>query len=492
MKTDLFGQKGSRTKSLNRKLLGIFILFGLVLLGLLWIMQSVLLEKYYEHSMEKKCRNGVSTISSAFTEDKDLGYEEFCELLGSVSAENDLYVYVESDNGLFSLSSTEVSKSGRVVPESKRIFADAKSMLASSFSNEVSFTVPGQKGEKMVVFARQIDLDGGYLYLYALAFLSPMGPAVNIIRSQLILVTFIVLALGVIIAFITSRHLSAPLAKMSQDAKRLGKGDFDVHFTGADYDEINELAETLNEAASQLKVTDSLRKDLMANVSHDLRTPLTMIKSYAEMIRDLSGDDKNKREEHLGVIIEETDRLSDLVNEILLLSKVQSGSEEFERKVFDIQKAAEEIVQTYRIMESEGYSISFETLQEEVLVTGDESKIKQVMSNLISNAVKYSEERKEIRVFFTDEGDYVRFSVEDKGIGIAEDQLDRIWNRYQRASQRGTREKDGSGLGLSISSEILKRSDAEYGVDSRLGEGSCFWFRMKKERNGETVKRKQS
>ena len=481
MKTDTPLKTSGPAKSLRTKLLGIFILFGLVLLGFLWLMQSVLFERYYERSMEKKCRTGVNTISSVLVSEADLGYEEFCDILGSVSAENDLYVYVESGDGGFSLSSTEVSKPGRVIPDSKKKLADAKNMLASSFGDEIFYTVPGREDEKMAVFAKRInDENRGTMYIYALAFLSPMGPAVNIIRSQLIIVTFMVVILGIVIAYLTSRHLAEPLAKMSENAKRLGSGDFDVRFMGADYQEINELADTLNEATAQLKMTDSLRKDLMANVSHDLRTPLTMIKSYAEMIRDLSGDDKKKREEHLGVIIEETDRLSDLVNEILVLSRVQSGAEAFDNTEFDIQKAAEEIVQTYRIMESEGYTISFETLPGEVMVYGDESKIKQVMSNLISNAVKYSEERKEIRVFFENIGPIIRFSVEDKGIGIPEDQLDMIWNRYQRASQRGARSKEGSGLGLSICSEILKRSNAEYGVESVYGEGSCFWFEMKR------------
>ncbi|MBR0482064.1 MAG: HAMP domain-containing histidine kinase [Firmicutes bacterium] len=479
MKIDEYIKK-YRSKSIKAKLLGIFVLFGLMLLGLVWIMQSVLLERYYELSMEKKCRNGITTLSSAFAEDKDLGYEEFCEMLGNVSSDNDLYIYVESGDGRFSLSSTEVSKPGRVIPESNKIFSDAKRMLSSSYTDEVSFTVPGRNDEKMVVFAKRLDGDErGVLYLYALAFLSPIGPAVNILRSQLIIVTVIVLALGVVVAYITSRHLAAPLAEMSENAKRLGSGDFDVRFKGADYEEINELADTLNEAALQLKMTDSLRKDLMANVSHDLRTPLTMIKSYAEMIRDLSGDNKAKREEHLGVIIEETDRLSELVDEILVLSKVQSGTEVFQNEVFDIQEAAEDIVQTYKIMESEGYTISFETLPEKILVSGDESRIKQVMSNLISNAVKYSEDKKEIKVFFERRGDFIRFNVKDRGVGIPEDQLAMIWTRYERASQRGSRTKEGSGLGLSICSEILKRSGAEYGVESKLGEGSCFWFEMK-------------
>ena len=479
LKNDLKVNKDGE-RSLSTKLLGIFVVFGIVLLGLLWIMQSALLENYYEYSMKKKCQSGVDNISKAFSDDTEMDYREFCDLVGTIASKNDLYIFLESEDGNYSLSSTDVSKPGRMVPDSKKVFSDARNMLLSSFDNNVSYTIPRPGGDKMIVCAKQlVSEERGTMYLYALAFLTPLGPAVEIIRTQLIIVTMFVLAFGFVIAFITSRHFAAPLTRMSEDAKKLGLGDFDVHFKGADYNEINELADTLNEAASQLKTSDSLRKDLLANVSHDLRTPLTMIKSYAEMIRDISGENRQKREEHLGVIIEESDRLSDLVNEILLLSKVQSGAEVFENKKFDIQQSAEEIVHTYKIMESEGYTIRFHRLDEDIYVMGDESKIKQVMSNLISNAVKYSEDRKEIDICFEKEDGYVKFSVKDKGIGIDADQLDQIWNRYQRVSQRGERAKEGTGLGLSISSEILKRSGAEYGVESTLGEGSCFWFRMK-------------
>lgn len=480
MKTDFIKRSESPAKSLRLKLLGVFILFGLALLGLLWIMQSALFERYYERSMEKKCRAGISIISTAYSEDEEMNYDEFCEMVGLVASRNDIYIYLESEDGSYDLSSTDISQPGRVIPESKRILSDAKKMLMSNYDSEVSYTVPIQKDGSMLVFAKRINSETrGTIYLYALTMLTPMGPAVGIIRTQLIIVTFIVLLMGVAISVVTSKHLAAPLSQMSKDAKRLGEGDFDVRFEGADYTEINELADTLNNAAAQLKATDDLRKDIMANVSHDLRTPLTMIKSYAEMIRDLSGDNKKKREEHLGVIIEETDRLSDLVNEIFLLSKVQSGAEVFENKVFDLQKAAEELVQTYKIMETEGFEIIFEPLDEKIEVKGDEGKIKQVISNLISNAVKYSEKDKYVRVYFEKDGEDVKLSVEDKGMGIPKDQLDKIWNRYQRASQRGVRAKDGSGLGLSICGEILKRSGAEYGVESQLGKGSCFWFKMK-------------
>ena len=131
-------------------------------------------------------------------------------------------------------------------------------------------------------------------------------------------------------------------------------------------------------------------------------------------------------------------------------------------------------------MESDGFEMKFDATDADTVVFGDEGKIKQVISNLVSNAVKYSDEEKHVKVFFEDKKDIIRLCVEDKGIGIPDDQKDNIWSRYQRASKRGARTKDGTGLGLSICSEILKRHGAKYGVESKLGEGSLFWFEMEK------------
>lgn len=469
-------------KSLRSKLLGVFIVYGLVLLLLLWIMLLGLMETYYKSSMERKCTKSMNAVSALYSNSETLEYEYFCDKLNDIASDNDIFFYVESTDQSFAISSVEGDRPGIFFQGGPNIISDARIMLESSPQQQISFVRSDASGGNVIVRASKITSKyRGPVYLYATASLTPLGPAVDIIRSQLLLVTFIVFVLGSVIAFATSKRLAKPLTDMSSEAKKLGTGNFDVNFQGADYLEINELADTLNDAATELKASDDLQKDLMANVSHDLRTPLTMIKSYAEMIRDLSGDNKEKREEHLGVIIEETDRLADLVGDILQLSKVQSGVEVFDFKLFDLQKAAEDIFQTYRIMESEGFTMSFETIEGPAVVCGDEGKIKQVIANLVSNAIKYSDSSRFVRLYFEKHNNKIRLCVEDHGIGIPENQVKMIWDRYQRASQRSARSKDGTGLGLSICSEILKRHSAGYGVASRLSEGSTFWFEMKME-----------
>lgn len=342
------------------------------------------------------------------------------------------------------------------------VYGSYRILSAVGFGRDLYFYVGAQNGQ---VYISSIDDYGRQI----------------IFRVQLI-TTIISMILAVITARIISKRLSRPITKMSDQAKEMGAGNYDIVFDGGhQYQEVDQLATTLTEAAAELKKSDSLQKDLLANVSHDLRTPLTMIKSYAEMIRDLSGDDPAKRDEHLSVIIDETDRLSELVNDVLVLSKMQAGVTEMEMETFDLQKAAESVLSTYMVMEQEGYSIHYIPAYpgESLNIMGDERRIKQVISNLLSNAIRYSVDVKDITLGISTHIGNVRLYVSDKGPGISDAEKEKIWHRYEKASSRGQRSQgNGTGLGLSIAAEILDKHHATYGVDSVLGEGSTFWFEL--------------
>ena len=179
----------------------------------------------------------------------------------------------------------------------------------------------------------------------------PVSSTIQILTNQLVYVTFIALALACLISFYLSVRITRPIRKISNSAERLAGGEYGIVFKGGHYTEINNLADTLTRASIELEKSDMMQKDLIANVSHDLRTPLTMIKSYAEMIKDISGNNPEKREAHLNVIIEETDRLNTLVGDLLTISRMQSGKMTLNPGSFNITDAANSILNTYRIME---------------------------------------------------------------------------------------------------------------------------------------------
>jgi len=459
-------------------------MFTLLLMGGLWLMQTASLESYYQLSMEKKTELAVKGISTVYSGKEDLDMPTLSKELVNLSNSNDIYFYIEDESHSYSITSRDLSSKGRLYASTERIISLARDNLAASDGKETSFTMDEQDGSKVIVRAARVESPyRDTIYLYAIAALTPLGPTVSILSSLLLTATIVAIFLGGLFALFFSKRFSKPISAMNLQAKELGKGNYDVRFeSDCGFTEVDELAETLNNAAEELGKSNALQRDLLANVSHDLRTPLTMVKSYAEMIRDISGDDKERRDEHLGVIIEEADRLSDLVGDILTLSKIQSGTMEFDMRPFDIQEAAGSVIATYRVLEQENYTFEIRSLPCRVMVTADESRLQQVFSNLISNAVRYSKNGggRIVIAFERIDKDRVRCSVSDNGIGIAQEDLESIWNRYQKASRQNRRAANGStGLGLSIVREILERHGAEYGVESKEGEGSVFWFILK-------------
>jgi signal transduction histidine kinase len=265
---------------------------------------------------------------------------------------------------------------------------------------------------------------------------------------------------------------------MNTEAGKLAGADYSCRFEGGGFTETRELADSLNNAARQLSKIDELRKDLIANVSHDIKTPLTSIRAYAEMIRDISGEDPQKREKHLQVIIDETDRLNNLVGDLLTVSNIQSGRSTLVKSRFSLSESVKSIVETYRVKELEGgYTINL-NCPADFMVFADEDKIKQVVSNLISNAVKFCGDDKKINVALKKQGRQVLVTIEDHGCGISAEDLEHIWDRYYRGSSNMVRSVEGSGLGLSICKEILALHKADFGVNSTVGEGSTFWFML--------------
>ena len=321
--------------------------------------------------------------------------------------------------------------------------------------------------------------DRTYLFIYSP--LTAVGTTIDILAEMLIMVTVISLLFGLFMSIFISRRLARPLHKITDSAAQLAEGDYSTQFDGSGYAETEELAAALNYASDELSKSDKLQKDLVANVSHDLKTPLTMVKSYAEMIRDLSGDNPEKRNRHLQVIINESDRLNELVNDLTMLSKMQANVDALDLTQVDLAYIARESLESFSLhSEQDGFSFDINA-EGSALVMADEKKIRQVFSNLIGNAIRYSSDDKFVGIEITDRGDWVRCQISDHGQGIAPEDLDSIWDRYYQSSSNHSRTSKGSGLGLSIVKQIFILHKARYGVESVENQGSTFWFELKKD-----------
>ena len=332
-----------------------------------------------------------------------------------------------------------------------------------------------------MIYVRVITGDMGEQYILLLnAELEPLNATVATLKTQFWMIAIILLWSALFLAILISRNVSRPIKKMNVAAKRLALGKYDADFSASGCKEVAELSESLTHASEQLARTDTLQKELIANISHDLRTPLTMIIGYSEVMRDIPGENTP---ENVQVIIDETERLSRLVNDLLDLSKLKAGSRELTRERFNLTEMVGETMSRYdKLTRKDGYRIAFE-YDASVEVGADRVMILQVIYNLINNAINYTGEDKQVRVIqsLSEDGARVRLSVVDNGVGIAPEQIPLIWDRYYKVDQVHRRAMIGTGLGLSIVKQILEAHQTTYGVESKPGEGSTFWFEMKVE-----------
>lgn len=556
MKNNLLSHLRSRlarfdTNSLRFKLWAYFFLFAVCLMAALWLMQTIFLQPYYQEMKSKDILRTAHSIASAYSQASDLDADALHAEIKNIAYKNDMYIYLQSTDGEITLRSD--SDTAQYYPPgiaSFRVderFRILQRQLAQSPSGTITLKLESPSGKNdMMAFGQLIETKNrSDALLCIFTTLTPLESTINILASQLIIVTFASLTLACALSFWISRRVTRPIFAITKKANQLAVGEYGITFDGGHYSEIQDLANTLTYTSNELAKADNLQKDLIANVSHDLRTPLTMVKSYAEMIRDLSGDNPQKRNAHLQVIIDEADRLNLLVNDLLLLSKMQSGVETMQVESFDLRDSVVSLLNTYAILEEQdGYQFILCCGEESVMVRGDSNRLKQVISNLLNNAVRYGGDGRRITVTLepvvsglglsvngapaADAGaddseraaygdipaqslsqlasqiasqsdgqtptkakagktrpgrsvkpSAVRVSVSDEGPGIPPDELEHIWERYYKVSKTGTRAvSGGTGLGLSIVKEILALHNAKFGVTSKVGEGSTFWFEL--------------
>lgn len=453
------------------------MIFTLLILLLLWVFQYFFLENYYRSAKKRDMAVAASRISSNSDMDKDdlekLVYETAFKNAMNVKIVDKFGNEIFKENNMGSLSLLAQDKFGTTTFDLIGKYTESGGQTYSEVISNDYFKMK----ELVLVTSFGLDTDGTERYLIIEASIEPLASTTKIIREQLIYISIILFELAFIVTMIISRRLSKPIADITKTAKDFGAGDYDVSFNAKGYAEVEELSNVLENAKDEIKKVTDLRKELIANVSHDLRTPLTMVKAYAEMIRDLSGDNPVKREEHLKVIIDESDRLSNLVNDLLAISRIESGNMELNKQNFSIVEKLNDCMTRYKLLiEQEGYDIQY-IPDEDREVYADMEKIDQVIYNFINNAINYSGEEKIIRVVQKNMHDCVRIEVVDNGQGISKELLPKVFDRYYRG-EKYKRDVVGTGLGLSICKEILKKHDFAFGVQSTEGVGSTFWFEI--------------
>ena len=480
-----------------------FLVFSALLLIVMWLFQTVFLESFYKRiktGQVKHCAYSLSDYieTTAFSDLVTEIEEQNSMSVGVYDTSTDIFICTYSSSNrpafyselnmetiheLYELAKDNGGENSTIsqVRRGDRSFKPDNGMRPDDlfeFDEELremrdpSLERPTSEN---LSYAMIVETSAGERLIIVESEITPVNSVVETLRYQLIIMTAVIVVLSIAIAIFLGKLIARPIADTNEKAKALAKQDYDVTFEGGRYREITELNTTLTYAAGELKKVDSLQKELIANISHDLRTPLTMITGYSEVMRDLPGE---MTPENIQIIIDEATRLNSLVTDLLDISRLQSDTADIKKAPFSLTRCIESIFSRYtKLIENDGLNISFEH-SGEVFVMGDELRMTQVLYNLINNAINYIGDDKTVIVRQTVEDGRVRIDVIDHGEGIPAEKLDSIWDRYYRVSEEHRRAKIGTGLGLSIVKNILIAHEAQFGVESAVGEGSDFWFTM--------------
>ena len=497
------GVKKAAKLGIRWKLITYFALFVAVILVLLWLFQTVFLDSFYKAIKTRNAQACGDSIVSKINS-PNLG-----DYINELARQNDVCVRVVNGE-MRDLYSADISPDCLIhhygtfqlfliynytkenggmrfetVPQTQyqsfysSDFGGGQEIGLYPFSGgdlQMGQLTTGESAMESLIYSRIVKTEAGQEVLVLLnSTITPINPTVQTIQVQLALITIVALLLSLVLAVVLSQKISKPIIKTNNAAKELAQGNYEVSFEGGDYREIRELNSTLSYAASELSKVEALRKELIANISHDLRTPLTMIGGDSEMMRDIPGENTP---ENAQIILDETIRLTNLVNDMLNLSRLQSGTQTLTLTEFSLTQEIREILARYNsLTKRDGYHIVFD-YKEDVTVEADQVRMSQVIYNLVNNAVNYAGQDKEILVRQRLKPGFVRVEVIDHGEGIEPEKLELIWDRYYKVDKTHRRAVVGTGLGLSIVKSVLEMHSAKYGVESAVGEGSTFWFEL--------------
>lgn len=474
-------------KSIKIKIWGYVMVFSIAILGLIWLLQIAFLSSFYRNMKQANITNGANAIAELYA--KVQGDELWTQVKDIVN-KSDFSVKVMDGQGneIKSINpfghdyNTPVWDAPPQFDHPPRDREQIYPFIATQILEQ-----PGGEllksffagGREMLLYGKVITSPKGEkAVLITSSNLQPVGDTTSILSQLLIYVSIATFIMAIVVSLIIALHVSRPITKITEKARVLATGDYDMTFERGTYSEVDQLADTLNYATKGLKQAEKMRNELIANVSHDLRTPLTMIRVYAELIRDISRNDPEACVQNASVIIDETDRLTSLVKDLLELSKLQTGMVPVNPSVFNLTHMVRTAISKFNVlMQKDGYTITFKQT-DPFYVKADEQQIEQVLYNLLSNAMNYTGEDKKVSVAIADRGDKVRVLVSDTGEGIDEKDINLIWERYYRAEKEHKRAVVGTGLGLSIVKTILLGHNAAFGVDSIKGQGSTFWFEL--------------
>lgn len=378
--------------------------------------------------------------------------------------EEKMELQVIDNTGKVIVSSTGFDVEGKV---------DTPDFSEAVQGNQSNWRGTSKTGEKVMSNSNPIKTSDGKVE-GVIRYVVSLEPIERTIQKVLIVSIFIIIMVLIgmlMISFVFSRSIITPIKEITSVARRMAEGQFSERIESKYNDEIGELADTLNYMAEEIVISNNLKNEFISSISHELRTPLTSIRGWGETI--LTGDFEDKEEARLGlkIIVKETARLSNMVEELLDFSKMERGKIVLYLEEINLVSELEEVINiTKRRAEQEGIELIYNKQEDIPNILGDTNRLKQVFLNVIDNAIKFTESGKSVEVDLRSDEEHVYVDIIDEGIGIPDTDINFVKEKFFK----GKSKKSGSGIGLAISSEIMELHKGKLNVDSSEGKGTSI------------------
>ena len=478
-------------KSSFAKYLTAFVIIILVSFLMLSGIITSRIRTHVASDKEVKLQNSCQIITSYFENDADKDIATlikseplFIQTLAQLVKEDyDFNVLLTDGNGKVLLSTYSTTPDGAPVYNVDTLgYVSVKTDF--EYEDTGFYTYRGElKGvpdsrDRCIAYAQEIIIDGESCgYVITVASISKEDVLISVARKTVINSSIWVMLAAVIAAYFITERIVHPLKNMTRAAKSFAKGDFSERINVHGHDEVSELALAFNNMAESLENLESMRNSFLANVSHDLRTPMTTISGFIDGI--MSGAIPEEQHDHyLGVISAEVHRLSRLVNQLLDISRLESGDRKFNFTDFDVAEVSRLILLSFeQKIDEKRLDVEFFAEEDAMSANADKDAIYQIIYNLCHNAIKFASDGGKFAINISRiSGKKIKVSVYNQGQPIAPEDAKHIFDRFYKTDKSRGLDKSGVGLGLYICKTIIDAHGETIGVDCSDGDGCDFWF----------------
>ncbi|MBU3188169.1 HAMP domain-containing histidine kinase [Clostridium bowmanii] len=458
-------------KSIKTRLTVSYLILIILIVVIFETIFMVSIKKYYYNSIENTLKNQAE-ISSNFYKKYSVGTDiskASSDIMDNLSYLTNSQIQIVDINGV-------------VINDSKGVSTGIKIKspdIDEALNGEIAvFKGKYKENSESVMAVSKVLISSGRS-VGVIRFITSMEMVNKLITN----IFFIFLLIGVlvilataILSIIMSKTIIEPLKTVTNAANEMASGKFSIRVDKKYNDEVGIMADTLNYMSEEILKNDKLKNEFISSISHELRTPLTSIKGWALTLKRKEFTDEVKKAEALNIIVEESERLSLMVEELLDFSRFQSGRITLHINKIDIGELLKNIIMELEPRAMKNGIMLTNNIYETALIDGDKNRLKQVFINILDNALKFTNEGDEICIHYVENKENIAITIEDNGIGISEEDLKNITKKFYKVSSK----KSGSGLGLAITNEIINLHKGELNFESDYGKGTKVEVKLPK------------